>query len=106
MIRHIVLWKLSAAEEAAKRADTATLVAALSTLPALIPQIKALSVGPDVAHASGRWELALVVDFASVGDLEIYQAHPEHLQVVQIVKPRVSERAVIDFEVAAHSADR
>ena len=101
MIRHIVLWKLAAADEATKRADAATMAQALSSLPPLIPQIKALSVGPNVAYPASNWDFALQIDFANLVDLEAYQVHPEHVKVVEIVKARVSERAAVDFELAS-----
>ncbi len=99
MIRHIVVWKLAADDEATKKADTTMICEALSALPGLIPGIKALAVGPNVIpdHPS-NWDIGLVVDYDSLADLAEYRVHPEHQRVVQLVNPRVSQRASIDFE--------
>jgi hypothetical protein len=99
MIRHIVLWKLLAKDAATRSANVSTIVAALSALPALIPEIKTLAVGPNVANHPSNWDLGLVVDYASMAHLDRYRNHPEHLKVVEIVRPLVSQRASLDFEI-------
>lgn len=98
MIRHIVVWKLLARDEPTKNADIAVITAALSALPALIPGVKALTVGPNIVFHPSNWDIGLVVDYATVEDLEAYRVHPEHRRVVAIVNPRVSQRASLDFE--------
>jgi hypothetical protein len=97
MIRHIVVWRLSATEELARREDAETIVAALSALPTLIPEIGTLSAGTNVAFHANNWDLGLVIDFASVEALDAYRVHPAHQHVVAIVKTRVSQRASIDL---------
>jgi quinol monooxygenase YgiN len=99
MIRHIVLWKLRAVDAATRSADVSTIVAALSALPALIPEIKALAVGSNVADHASNWDLGLVVDYANMADLDTYRTHPEHLKVVDIVKPLIAQRASVDIEI-------
>lgn len=99
MIRHIVVWKLLAADEAQKSADRATIIEALEALPLAIQEIRALYVRPNSVDVPSNWELVLVVDFDSPSDLQSYRKHPAHQRVVQIVHPRVSQRAVIDFEI-------
>ncbi len=99
MIRHIVIWRLRAEDQATRAADVATIVAALSELPTVIPQIRTLSVGPNIADHPSNWDLALVIDYNTRADLDAYRVHPEHLRVVQIVNARVSQRVSIDLEI-------
>lgn len=99
MIRHIVTWKLVATDPAERAAAFDQLAVGFGALPPLIPEVKHLSIGRDVEETDGNWDVALVIDFANTADLETYQVHPEHVTVKAIVKPLVSERAAIDFEI-------
>ncbi len=99
MIRHVVVWKLAAEEEATRKADIAAICEALAALPALIPCIKALTVGHNaIPDHPSNWDIGLVVDYETRADLDAYRIHPEHQRVVRLVNPRVSQRASIDFE--------
>jgi hypothetical protein len=98
MIRHVVTWKLNSTEESAKIADAATITAALAALPAVISEIKSLTVGPNLAYPDANWDLALVADYDDLDGLEAYQTHPEHLKAVAVIKPLVAQRAAADFE--------
>lgn len=98
-VRHIVAWKL-AAEDADTRAEHAREVTArLSSLAGVVPSIRALSVGPNVAYPDTNWDLALVADFDDAAGLDAYQVHPAHQDVAVYVRSVVSERATVDFEL-------
>jgi len=99
MIRHVVSWKLTAVDDAQRELDAAAIIEGLESLPALIPEILALEVGRNVAPYADNWDLTLIADYESLDALEAYQVHPEHQRVVAIVKPRVSARSNVDFEV-------
>lgn len=99
MIRHVVAWKLAAEDEEGRVAAAAAIQAALAPLPAVIPEIKTFSIGPNVAYADSNWDICLVADYDDLDGLETYQVHPEHLKAVDIVKPLVSARASVDFEL-------
>jgi hypothetical protein len=99
MIRHIVSWKLKATDLAQKQADAEGIATRLGALVPLIPEIKHLQVGIDFGTLPGNWDVVLVSDFDSVADLDVYQIHPEHLDVVDFVRSVVSDRAAVDFEL-------
>jgi Stress responsive A/B Barrel Domain len=99
MIRHIVTWKLTAEDPAAKTEAFDQLAVAFGALPHVIPEIKTLHLGRDVDETVTNWDVALVVDFANTVDLETYQVHPEHEKVKAIVRSLTGERSAIDFEL-------
>jgi hypothetical protein len=99
MIRHVVSWKLAATDDAQRELDAAAIIEALESLPPLIPSIRAFRVGRNVAPYDDNWDLTLIADYDSLEGLEEYQVHPEHLRAVGVVKPRVSARSNVDFEV-------
>lgn len=99
MIRHVVSWKL-AAEDAAVRAEQAAEIAArLLALDGVVPQLLSISAGANVAYPDANWDVSLVADVASIADLEAYQVHPAHEEVVAYVRSVVSSRVAVDFEI-------
>ncbi|MES2170811.1 MAG: Dabb family protein [Actinomycetota bacterium] len=99
MIRHVVLWGL-VEQDPAKKAEAADFVAGqLMSLPALIPEILALTVSPNVLDADGNWDLVLLGDFADEAALGVYLTHPEHLRVVAVIKAYLAKRAAVDILV-------
>ncbi len=99
MIRHVINWKLAATEPAEKDAAFAELADGFGALPHAIPEIKALWIGKDLDETEGNWDIVLIIDYASTADLEIYQHHPEHVKVKDIVRRLTTERSAVDFEL-------
>ncbi|MFP7762232.1 Dabb family protein [Marisediminicola sp. LYQ85] len=99
MIRHIICWKLAATDPAQRAEDASVISSELNGLVSLIPEISSLTVSTNAVDIDGNWDLALVIDFADEAALRVYGPHPEHQRVVEIVKPRVSERSAIDILV-------
>lgn len=98
-IRHVVTWKL-AAEDSAVRAEQASEIARLlNALVGVVPQLRAISAGANVAYPDANWDVTLVADFDSIDELEAYQVHPAHEEVVSYVRSVVASRVAVDFEV-------
>ncbi|GAA3703658.1 Dabb family protein [Nonomuraea antimicrobica] len=95
MIRHIVLftWTDDATDE--QRAAVAT---ELRGLQAVIPQIRAFTVGDDAGINQGNHDFAVVADFDSVDDYLVYRDHPDHQAVIaERIKPILASRAAVQF---------
>jgi len=45
------------------------------------------------------YNLALTTTFDNYNHLREYASHPEHLKVVELIKPVKEERACVDFEI-------
>lgn len=99
MIRHIVVFKLSAAQPDKRSEDAAEIASRLKDLVLLVPGILGINVFEDFGVISGHWEVILVADFENQASLDSYQAHPKHREVVAWINSVVADRAVIDFEV-------
>ncbi|MFC5928004.1 Dabb family protein [Cryobacterium melibiosiphilum] len=98
-IRHIVCWKLSAVTPRKKAADAAEITSGLEALVGVVPEILALTVGPDVA-GDENWDVALIADFDDLEALARYQKHPEHKKVGAFIRTVVSDRLAVDLQVA------
>jgi stress responsive alpha/beta barrel protein len=90
-VRHVVMFRFASGTTEEQRAR---IVEELRRLPAAIPEIAAYTVGTDAGLAEGNWDFAVVGDFASVEDWQVYRDHPAHQAVIiDHIRPVVAERA-------------
>ena len=78
MITHIVLFKLKdpSAENLAKAKEL------LLSMDGKLPMLRMLEVGVDVVRSERSSDVALYTRFDSMADLQAYQVHPYHADVV------------------------
>lgn len=94
-MRHVVCFRF--------QPDTApdqveALATGLRELPAIIPEIAAYAVGPNLGINEGTWDFAVVADFASAEDFLVYRDHPEHQARIQaLVLPITAERVAVQY---------
>jgi hypothetical protein len=99
MIRHVVSWKLAAEDDAQRAEQAAEVARRLNALDGVVPQLRSISAGANVAYPDTNWDVTLVADFDSIAELEAYQVHPAHEEVVAFVRSVVASRVAVDFEV-------
>lgn len=100
MLKHVVLFKLKEqAEGADKEQNARMLKAEIEALVGKIPQIRKMEVGINTVPSETAYDVALYSEFSDTGDLEIYQKHPEHMKVVELVKKVAAGRVVVDYIV-------
>lgn len=100
MIRHIVLFKVRGADATERRAASERLRAALEALVGRVPGLLSLRVDADGTDIPGHWDAALVSEHESWDALATYQAHPEHVAVIDGVAAEVVlDRAAVDHEI-------
>lgn len=99
MIRHTVIWRM-AADDAETRAEHAAEVARLlEGLVGVVPVIRSLSVGVNVAVPESNADVALLIDLDDLAALDAYQTHPAHQQVAGYIRSVTGDRLAVDFEV-------
>jgi hypothetical protein len=98
VIKHIVMWKLTAQDAAGKSEAFTAIAEALGSLPPLIPEIHSFAIGADLAETGGNWDVVLIIDYKTTADLETYQNHPAHVAAAAVPRGLTSERAVVDYE--------
>ncbi|MEE9368186.1 MAG: Dabb family protein [Pontiella sp.] len=96
MIKHIVMWKF---KDDVVEADKWEMKRQLESLKGVAPTLIDIEIGLDLVGKEASKDMVLYSEFASMDDLAAYANHPEHLKVVEFVKPLVCERAVVDYEV-------
>ena len=96
MIKHIVMWKF---KDEVDESDKLEMKRQLEALKGVAPSLIDIEIGMDMVGKEASKDMVLYSEFNSMEDLAAYAGHPEHLKVVEFVKPLVCERAVVDYEV-------
>ena len=83
--------------------DKAKLVATSTDIAAHVTQVRRLTWGTAVPSTrplvDDSFDLAFIMEFASRGDLEAYQDHPEHIRATKdVLRPLASRVMVYDIE--------
>lgn len=94
MITHVVCWKLKdrSRENAERVRDK------LLTLEGRVPTLVSLEVGVDVLRSDRSYDVVLIGRFRSLEDLEAYQVHPYHQEIVQFMRTVVDQSVAVDYE--------
>jgi len=100
MVKHIVLWKLKENAEGRTRHQNAVLLKQeLEALKKKIPVIMHIEVGINFNNSEAAYDLALYMECKTAQDLQVYQYHPEHLKIAELVGKLRESRVVVDYEI-------
>lgn len=89
MLTHVVFMTFT------DESDTTEAVERLAAMAGRIPGLTDISVGADTTD--GPYHLGLVTVFEDADALADYGTHPVHVEVVSWLRPRLADRAVVDF---------
>jgi coproporphyrinogen III oxidase-like Fe-S oxidoreductase len=96
MIKHIVLFKF---KEENKTEFMKQAKQELESLVDKIEELKAMEVGISYLDDDSMPDLSLTSTFENKEGLKVYATHPEHLKVVDLIKPMAIGRWVVDYEI-------
>ena len=96
MIRHIVMFSLKPENKEENTAEFLRRGAELCGLP-VIKSGRAVSRVQGAPNAN--FDVALIMDFESVDQLNTYQVSPEHVEFGEFVRGIRTDRACIDYEI-------
>ncbi len=94
MIVHVVLFKLKDGSPG----NVAETRKVLEGLRGRIPGLRELEVGADVLRTERSFDLALTATFDSLEDLQAYQVHPAHLEVIAYIAGVRESVVAVDYE--------
>jgi heme-degrading monooxygenase HmoA len=94
VITHIVLFKLK--DRSPGSVERARRV--LSGLEGKIPELRGFEVGADVLRSERSYDIALTARFDSLSDLQAYQVHPAHQEVVRYMTAVRESAASVDYD--------
>ena len=92
-LRHIVTLTF---RDGTTAREAEAIAAALRELPEQIPELRSYVVGVDAGLSEGNASLAVVADFDSVEDWQVYRDHPAHQAVItQQIVPVLEGRSAV-----------
>lgn len=96
MLRHVVLikWKQGVTSD-----QIATVAQGFARLREVIPNVIALNAGRDLQLMPGTFDFAMVADFETSEDWQIYRDHPEHLAFASRFGSWAEQAARVQFLV-------
>lgn len=95
MIKHIVFFKLKdRSEEAVQR--TAEI---LRSMDGKIEFVKSLEIGVDVLKTERSFDISLTAEVDSLEDLQAYQVHPVHQEIIKHMNEVKDTAVAVDYEV-------
>ena len=94
MLRHFVFVKY---RDDTSDAHVTAFCERMLGLRSAIEGIQLLEIGRDELHDARSWDLLLIMAFDSVDALRAYQAHPEHVALMNFNDRFVSDVASVDF---------
>ncbi|KKO52826.1 Dabb family protein [Paenibacillus sp. DMB20] len=94
MIKHIVFFKLK--DPTAENIERTVQV--LRDMQGKIPQLRSLEAGSDVIRSERSYDLALIVEVDNLEDLQAYQVHPAHQEVIRFINEVKDHTLCVDFE--------
>jgi hypothetical protein len=94
MFTHVVFFKLTdrTPENVQKLREV------LLSMTGKIPQIKHMEVGINAVPSERAFDVVLFQRFDSLHDLQEYQAHPNHQEVLKYILSVAATRASVDYE--------
>ncbi len=93
-LTHVVLFKLKdrSPEAVEKTAHV------LRSMDGKIAPLQAIEVGVNVVPSPRAYDIALITRFASLADMELYQVHPIHQDVLAHMRAVMETAVAVDFE--------
>jgi hypothetical protein len=98
MLVHVVMWRLIQNDPSdSPQALAEQLVLRLRQLSHCVDGLMELQAGRHALEATDAADVVLVARFTDEAALAAYQRHPAHLELAAWLKPRRTERRVVDF---------
>lgn len=94
MIVHIVMFRF---KDDNKALNMARVQKKLQDLEDSIDVLKSMEVGMNFNESDRAFDMSLYSTFETTRDLKIYQEHPSHQKVVELIKQVTTESKVVDY---------
>lgn len=91
MVKHVVMYKLK------DISDADEMVSKFLSMRGKIEVLKSLSAGKNQLTSERAYDVALICEFDSLEDLEIYANHPVHAPIKRYVQSVIKEAHSVDF---------
>ncbi|MBB6172927.1 hypothetical protein HNR23_002987 [Nocardiopsis mwathae] len=95
-LRHIALFRWT---DGVTPDQVEAVVDGLSRLPSRIPELRDYTFGSDLGVSEGTYDFAVVADLADEKALDVYRDHPDHQEVLALIRPLLADRASAQIRI-------
>lgn len=95
MIKHIVFFKLK--DRSPESVEHTASV--LRSMNGKIKEVLSLEVGVDVVRSERSFDISLTVVLENLQDLQAYQVHPVHQEIIQHINEVKDVSFAVDYEI-------
>jgi hypothetical protein len=95
MIKHIVFFKLK--DRSPESVEHTASV--LRSMNGKIKEVMSLEVGVDVIRSERSFDISLTVVLENLQDLQAYQVHPVHQEIIQHINEVKDVSFAVDYEI-------
>ncbi len=97
MIKHVVFFRFPGLDK--KNEFLHEFKNRIEDLGQKISVIQHIEAGINFSDRETAYDIALVSEFMSNEDLDVYRTHPEHLALIDFLNQYEREIAVVDYEI-------
>lgn len=91
MVKHVVMYKLK------NKANADEMIKRFLSMRGKIDVLKSLYAGKNEVESARAYDVALICEFDSLEDLQVYADHPVHLPVKEYVHSVIEKAHSVDF---------
>jgi quinol monooxygenase YgiN len=100
MIKHVIIWKVKEGTGGKTKEDNIReVIELLKGLKESVPGVINLEVGRNISESPSAQDIFFYTEFKDSEALDTYRHHPEHLNVVEKMKPLIDSAWVVDYEI-------
>ena len=97
MINHVVLFKIKDCSDPEKKEIRNKIKTSLEALKSRIKELKHIEVGLDDRLTPPSFDICLITHFDNMTDMDLYQNHPEHQEVLKYIRANIVARSAVDY---------
>ena len=99
MIKHIIMFKFTDIKNDIDRLEKVKKIqASFSPLQSKIDVVKSYEVGINLKKTNFSYDIVIISEYESWGDLETYIKHQEHKKAIIACADIKKEKAIVDYE--------
>lgn len=94
MLTHVVMVKLKQADEQTLKKTKQV----FENMEGKIPELRSIEVGIDILRSERSYDIVLITTFDSMEDMQAYQVHPVHKEVIEYLNTVKESSIAVDYE--------
>lgn len=96
MLVHMVMFRV----KEAFAEDLAQFMDDVRALEGRVPSLRSIEIGRNIVESERAYDVGLIARFDDIAGMEAYQVHPEHVKLLDRIRPVTTSAVAVDFLAA------